>query len=224
MYDLTSISLFKELKENLPSLTGGTLFRVGDITIEVEGKDGLGGLIEEWLGRWAISRNFTIKSANSGSQSQEFPDFFIGETNQLLEVKCFDSDAGANFDLANFDSYCSSLADYPERLFADYLIFSYSLNGSQLTITNVWLKKIWEITCSSQRYPLKTQLKRDVMYNIRPASWYADNPRFNVFNDWSEFVRALYSTEKNHHNLDRSLNEQKFSENILARYGLQYVI
>lgn len=224
MYNPVSLNLLNELTRSLPDLVGGTLFQIGDIRVEVEGKDGLGGLIEEWLGRWAIDRGFTIANANSCGQSQEFPDFFIGENNDLLEIKCFDSNAGANFDLANFDSYCSSLAVNPERLFADYLIFSYSLNGSQLRITNVWLKKIWEITCPSQRYPLKTQLKRNVMYNIRPASWYSINPRFSVFQNWSDFVKALYATEKIHHNMVGSANENIFSKNILRKYNLHYII
>lgn len=222
IYAPESIHLFNTLKLNLPNLVGGTLFKIGDISIQVEGRDGLGGLIEEWLGIWAINRNFLVKSAKSFGRSQEFPDFYIGKSNHLLEIKCFDFDAGANFDLANFDSYCSSLASNPSRLFADYLIFSYVLNGSQLRINNVWLKKIWEITCPSQRYPLKTQIKRDVMYNIRPASWYSKKPQFSVFSNWSEFVHALYDTEKNHHNIHTSSNELKFSKNIFDQYGLQY--
>ena len=221
-YDLESIRLFNMLEADLSKLVGGTLFQIGDISIEVEGKDGLGGLIEEWLGRWATDKGFIIKSANSYGQSQEFPDFFIGQNNQLLEIKCFDSEAGANFDLANFDSYCSSLQINPERLFADYLIFSYSLKGSKLRISNVWLKKIWEITCSSQRYPLKTQVKRGVMYNIRPASWYSKNPRFPVFSDWSKFVHALYNTEIIHHKISISTNEQEFSQSIFNKYNLIY--
>lgn len=219
-----SIRLFDALKKNLPNFVGGTLFQIGDVSIQVEGRDGLGGLIEEWLGIWAIDRGFLVKSAKSLGQSQEFPDYYIGQNNHLLEIKCFDSDAGANFDLANFDSYCSSLALNPNRLFADYLIFSYSLSGSKLRITNVWLKKIWEITCRSQRYPLKTQIKRGVMYNIRPASWYSKNSRFGVFYNWSEFAHALYDTEKMHHNINTSPNEVEFAHSVFSKYSLKYII
>ncbi|MBT7605963.1 MAG: hypothetical protein HN583_09800, partial [Kordiimonadaceae bacterium] len=53
-YNSESKRLYEALRNNLPKLLGGTLFKMGDISIDVEGKDGLGGLIEEWLGVWAI--------------------------------------------------------------------------------------------------------------------------------------------------------------------------
>ena len=53
------------------------------------------------------------------------------------------------FDIANFESYCKSLSENPERLYADYLIIGYELKKAKLTIKDVWLKKIWEISCQS---------------------------------------------------------------------------
>ena len=140
----------------------------------------------------------------------------------MLEIKCFDSSAGANFDLANFDSYCASLAQNPNRLFADYLIFSYELDGHRLKISDIWLKKIWEITCSSDAFPLKIQRKRGIIYNIRPATWYSKNPRFEPFLDWKQFVKALYETEKKYHDQLTSDNETLFQNNLLAQYDLNY--
>ena len=83
----------------------------------------------------------------------------------------------------------------PERLNSDYLIFGYRLIESKLKIEKVWLKKIWEITCSSERWPLKTQTKRDIIYNIRPASWYSAKNRFKAFTKKENFVNALYETQ-----------------------------
>ncbi len=167
-----------------------------NIKIEVQGKDGLGGLIEEWLGVWAKKNNFNITDPKENGNSQEFPDYYIGDDKDLLEIKSFDASASANFDLANFDSYCRSVADSPKRTNADYLIFSYTLNGSKLNIQDIWIKKIWEITCPSAKYPLKTQVKKDVIYNIRPSSWYAKNPQFKSFTTKEEFINALFNTQQ----------------------------
>lgn len=221
-YHSESIRLLRALEQELPNLVGGTLFRIGDVQIAVEGKDGLGGLIEEWLGVWARQNSFLINSANSQGQSQEFPDYYIGTDNKLLEIKCFDASASANFDIANFDAYCKSLAFNPQRLFADYIIFSYTLNESQLSITNVWLKKIWEITCPSARYSLKTQNKKGIIYNIRPATFYSKRCRFDTFSNWKAFAEALYDTEKEYHSLSSSNNELIFSKNLFSTYGLKY--
>ncbi len=193
MYHPESTKIKNLLLSNIDSLKGGTLFSIGDISIKVEGKDGLGGLIEEWFGVWAEKQGFNIK--NPGS-SQQFPDFFIGQDNSFLEIKTFDGTKSPNFDLANFESYCESVSNMPSRTDSDYLIFSYELIGSALTIKNIWLKKIWEITCSSKNYPLRIQQKKEVIYNIRPATWYSTRLTYTVFKSKQEFIEALFRTQK----------------------------
>jgi type II restriction enzyme len=196
MYHVEANKIYKELLNQLTTFKGGTSFKIGDIKIAVQGKDGLGGLIEEWFGVWAKKNKFNITSSKENGSSQEFPDYYIGDDKALLEIKSFDASAGANFDLANFDSYCESVANLPERANADYMIFSYILNGSELNIQDIWIKKIWEITCPSARYPLKTQVKKDVIYNIRPSSWYAKNPQFKSFTTKENFITALFDTQQ----------------------------
>ena len=90
--------------------------------------------------------------------TQEFPDFFLDEQKNdvnLLEVKCFTK--SANFDIANFMSYCTSVMQNPHRLNADYLIFEYLADQNGITIKNIWLKKVWEICSSSDRSAVKIQ-------------------------------------------------------------------
>lgn len=196
MYNSESIKILETLQRDLSNLKGGTIFKIGDVSINVTGRDGLGGLIEEWFGVWAKKNEFKIKNPKDDGRSQEFPDFYIGDEKALLEIKSFDTDRSPNFDLANFESYCDSLAKTPSRVESDYLIFGYKLDGDKLSITNVWLKKIWEISCPSDRYPLKTQVKRDVIYNIRPAAWYSKNPQYKTFKNKEEFIDALFKTQQ----------------------------
>ncbi len=213
MYHQISTDLLNHLKRELPSLQGGTTFNIGQISIEVEGKDGLGGLIEEWFGRWAEANNYAVFDPKKLGNSQKFPDYYVGHQQEgLLEIKSFDTDASANFDIANFESYCESLSYNPNRVNSDYLIFGYKLEGSTLKIENVWLKKIWEITCPSQRWPLKTQTKRDVIYNIRPAAWHKNNTRFDVFSSKNDFVNALYQTQKQYLNISESNDELRYRQ------------
>lgn len=178
-------------------LVGKITFKMNDIEFEINSKDGIGGHIQEWLEKWMVDKAI---SYSIPSNSQSFPDFYLHNLHDnkvsLLEVKSFDMNAGANFDIANFQSYCQSLASNPERIYSDYLIFGYHLNEGRLVIKNIWLKKIWEICCPSERFPLKTQVKRDVIYNIRPASWYASNSTYKPFKTKDDFVKALYDTEE----------------------------
>ena len=200
-----SIAIYNKLMAVLPTLSGGTQFKLGSIILAIEGRDGLGGLIEEWFGTWATTNLFNIHNPKAnGGASQQFPDYYVGATKDgYLEIKTFDADASPNFDVANFESYCESLSNNPHRLFSDYLIFSYKLNGTVLTIEKIWLKKIWQITCASAAYPLKTQNKRGVIYNIRPASFHSTSGRtsqFPIFNCPIKFTDALYDTQLKYNN------------------------
>lgn len=60
----------------------------------------------------------------------------------------------------------------------------------------MWLKKIWGICTNSERFPLKTQVKQDIIVNICPASWYSNNSTFKPFKSKEEFVQAIYETLK----------------------------
>ena len=200
-YHSETIKIYNALNEIKPYLKGETKFTLANLTLKVEGKDGLGGLIEEWFGVWAETQGFNIENPKKNGSSQEFPDYYVWSSidgvRHHLEIKSFDADASPNFDIANFQSYCESLASKPERVFADYLIFAYRIRNGNLEISDIYLKKIWEITCSSERWPLKTQTKRGIIYNIRPASFTSvRGGRYPIFLNADQFIRALFDTEE----------------------------
>jgi len=217
-----STKIYNKLIKILPTLTGGTQFTLAGATVQVEGKDGLGGLIEEWFGVWANNNKYNIHNPKSaGGASQNFPDYFVGEEKDgYLEIKTFNADATPAFDIANFESYCESLSTKPFRLFADYLIFSYKLNGSALKIEKIWLKKIWQITCASGNYPLKTQTKRNIIYNIRPSSFHSRviSSTFPPFNSPGDFVDALYNTQEQYNG--KTANRESFAI-LLSKLGIE---
>jgi hypothetical protein len=191
MYHPESRKIIDELNGQISSLKGGIFAKLGNVELMISSKDGIGGFIEEWFGAWSKENGFNVQKQHN---AQIFPDYFVGG-NGLLEIKTFDKQAGPAFDIANFESYCESAANTPSRVESDYLIFSYlSING-ELSIKDIWLKKIWEISSPSARGALKTQIKRDVIYNIRPARWYSDNLRYSVFKTKEDFVDALYKTQ-----------------------------
>lgn len=211
-----STAIYNKLLIDLPTLSGGTQFKLGDIGLSIESKDGLGGLIEEWFGAWAIYNKFSIYNPKfKKGNSQNFPDYYVGyERDGYLEIKTFNALKGPAFDIANFESYCESLSKNPYRLFSDYLIFSYKLNGELLNIDKIWLKKIWQITCASEAYPLRTQVKRDVIYNIRPATFHSSGGRsqFTIFNSPTRFVNALYDTQMQYNG--NVADSERFAESI----------
>ena len=195
IYHYESVKIRDKLLRKISTLKGGIEFSLGDISVKITSRDGIGGLIEEWLEMWCQHHGFCIRRPNHGS-SQTFPDYYVGDDNHLLEIKTFNDEVNPAFDLANFDSYCLSVSKMPSRVDADYLIFSYKLNDGILSIERIWLKKIWEITSPSDRWALRTQTKKGVIYNIRPATWYSSNPKFCVFGSKQEFVKALFETQE----------------------------
>jgi len=196
---ITALELYTELVENfnIKEKIGSIEIKLGNITAKYNGKDAIGDLLQEWLGEWMKSKNYYFRTKEN---TQEFPDFLLSEsdTKDFLELKTFNANASLAFDIANFDSYCTSLLTIPERIEADYLIFSYKMENSELSIDNVWLKKVWEISSPSGKDPIKLQVKRNQIYNIRPCTWYSNRLKFNPFTNKKGFVKAISETHKDY--------------------------
>lgn len=184
------------IADDLTQSQGEIQFNFLDISIKINEKSAIGDLFQEWFAQWLRSKGIFFKMKPN---TQEFPDFLLNPTSEtldLLEVKTFDFNRSANFDVANFEAYCRSLKTQSYRLDSDYFIFAYQLLNYQFQIRQVWLKKIWEITGSSERYPVKCQVKQEVIFNIRPISWYSTRSKFQAFKTRREFVEALAETLK----------------------------
>ena len=169
-------------------------FSLKDLTIAIETKDTVGNLLQEWLKAWMTKEKIEFEE---NTNTQSFPDFRLDKKNVkqgLLEVKSFDWDRGPGFDLANFDSYCNSLLVDAYRIDSDYLILAYQMEGSVISIKNVWIKKIWELASPSGTYPIKVQEKKSIIYNLRPSTWYSDRTKFKPFSSKEEFLSALNET------------------------------
>lgn len=133
--------------------------------------------------------------------SQKFPDYYVGQEDDFLEIKCFDADKNPLFDVADFESYYEVLKNNSELslkyLYCDYLIFAYKMTSSgEILIYDIFLKKIWEITCPSKKFPIRVQYKRGKIYAIHPTVWYSNSSRieFPVFKSENEFIEAMYKT------------------------------
>lgn len=192
---VTAQQIYKLLiQDKITQSQGKIIFDFLNISVKINEKSAIGDLFQEWLAAWMSSKNIYFRTTTN---TQEFPDFLLNpnsDTTDLLEIKTFDSNKSANFDVANFEAYCRSLKTQAYRLDADYLIFSYNLINYQFTIKQVWLKKVWQITGSSKDYPIKSQVKQKAIINIRPISWYSKRAKFPSFASRREFVLALYQT------------------------------
>lgn len=151
----------------------------------------VGYALQAWLGHWMTANGI---DHTSPTNSQEPPDYWLhdGNSKHILEVKTFNLDAsGAAFDIANYEAYLDLLRTHPEHLRGDYLIMGYRLKDGILTIDKIWLKKIWEITSASEKFPIKTQTKRNQIYNIRPCNWESKRSTYPAFGNEKAFLEAL---------------------------------
>ena len=192
----TAREIFDILNSTIIGQPGNIVFSMGETSVTINTTDIVGNSIQSWLKQWLINNGIYQSEPHN---TQEFPDFFLSEENEkdhMLEVKAFNYNATPAFDIANYESYIASVAVKPYRLKADYLIFGYTMdeNGT-IEIKKIWLKKIWEIAGTSQRYALNTQIKRDVIYNIRPNSKFKKDLA-GPFSSKEQFLKAMYETQK----------------------------
>lgn len=205
----------KLLNAHLEREVGEIVFRLSTTEVKINSTDTVGNSIQSWLGQYMTDNDIYHREPKS---TQVFPDFFLradSDMEGMLEVKCFNYNNTPAFDIANFESYCDSVKDKPYRLDADYLIFGYTMNDSgDITIQKVWLKKIWQIAGKSSNYPLKTQVKRGMIYNIRPEGNFKNGTQSTFRND-ADFVRAIYGTLRLYKN-------QQFADNWLKTLQQNY--
>lgn len=192
---ITAQQLFSELKElRLDKEVGIITFNLAGVSVKINTTDTVGITLQAWLKQYLINHKIYFSEP---ANTQEFPDFYLDDKDSykhMLEIKAFNYNATPAFDIANFESYCSSVKEKPYRLDADYLIFGYVMDeNGDITVKKVWLHKIWQIAGKSQRFPLKTQVKRDMIYNIRPNNEFKSGKE-GPLKSKDDFLLAIYET------------------------------
>lgn len=196
---LTSEQIFKKLLEDdkILSLNGQIRFFLGDVDIIVKQKDVVGNIIQEWLGGWLDKRGIEF---DVSTNTQMPPDFFLNKKDHrqnLLEVKAFNRNASPGFDIADFKMYSDEIINKPYMLDVDYLIFGYDMDTKTGTVTirDLWLKKVWQITRRMHGWPINLQVKKGVVHKIRPGVWYSEKKgNIPMFESLEHFISAIEET------------------------------
>ncbi len=205
---LNSKEIYDKLvkEDKILELQGQIKFFLGDVDIIVKQKDVVGNIIQEWLQGWLDKRGIEYSPSEN---TQMPPDFFLNPKDlkkNLLEVKAFNRSASPGFDIADFRMYEEEIISKPYMLDVDYLIFGYDMSDEGVvTIKDVWLKKVWQITRRMEDWPLNLQKKQGVVHKIRPGVWYSGK-RGNIpmFKSLEHFISAIeetvYKNPKTHEN------------------------
>lgn len=203
---LNALKVFEKLldEDKLLEIEGQIKFFLGDVDIIVKQKDVVGNIIQEWLQGWMDKREIEY-ALNDNTQMP--PDFFLNpddKTTDLLEVKAFNRSASPGFDIADFRMYEEEIIEKPYMLNVDYLIFGYDMSDDGIvTIKDLWLKKVWEITRRMDGWSINLQVKQGVVHKIRPGVWYSDRPgNIPMFKCIEDFIAAIeeavYQNPKTH--------------------------
>lgn len=215
-------------EDKILELQGQIKFFFGDVDIIVRQKDVVGNIIQEWLQGWLDKRH--IKYAPS-ENTQMPPDFFLNpddKTKDLLEVKAFNRAASPGFDIADFRMYEEEIIEKPYMLDVDYLIFGYDMSDEGVvTVKDLWLKKVWEITRRMEGWAINLQVKQGVVHKIRPGLWYSTKqsniPMFSCLEDFiSAIEETVYQNPKTH---DAAATwKKRFISSYERHYGKKLII
>ncbi len=183
-------------EDHILELEGQIKFYLGDVSIIVRQKDVVGNIMQEWLQGWLDARKIEYAPSEN---TQMPPDFFLDPDNKtkgLLEVKAFNRNGSPGFDIADFRMYATEIQEKPYMLDVDYLIFGYDMSDEGIvTIKDVWLKKVWQITRRMENYPINLQVKDGVIHKIRPGVWYSERVTdYAIFESLEDFISAIEET------------------------------
>ena len=216
MYGTKALELYELLKRHgIVGAEGSISLTLMGTELKVNDKSATGNLLQEWLGEW-MTLNGVYNRGNPNTQ--EFPDFYLSDDDRvnLLEVKAFDFANTPNFDVAQFDAYTRSLRTEAYKLDVDYLILGYSLSNGVIKINGIWIKKIWEITCSMKEYAIRAQVKQGKIHNIRPYNFKTMSKGAQPFNSRVAFLNAIEET------LAKYTGDTASAEEWLAEVGASY--
>lgn len=195
---LTAQEIYDRLlnDDHILKLEGQIKFYLGDVNIIVKQKDVVGNIMQEWLQGWLDARGIEYAPSEN---TQMPPDFFLNpddRTKGLLEVKAFNRNGSPGFDIADFRMYALEIQEKPYMLDVDYLIFGYDMSDNGVvTIKDVWLKKVWQITRRMENYPINLQVKEGVIHKIRPGVWYSERVTdYAIFECLEDFISAIEET------------------------------
>lgn len=182
--------------EHILEIAGQIKFYLGDVNIVVKQKDVVGNIMQEWLQGWMDARDIEYAPSEN---TQMPPDFFLNPDNRkkgLLEVKAFNRKGSPGFDIADFRMYAMEIQEKPYMLDVDYLIFGYDMSDDGIvTIKDIWLKKVWQITRRMENYPINLQVKEGVIHKIRPGVWYSERATdYAIFDCLEDFISAIEET------------------------------
>ncbi len=181
--------------DRIKTVEGQIRFFLGDVDIVVRQKDVVGNIIQEWLEGW-LKKNDIAYAPNANSQMP--PDIYLNPDNKkenLLEVKAFNRSASPGFDIADFKAYAQEIVNNPYMLNAKYIIFGYKMSDDGIvTIKDLWLKNVWEICRSMDRWAINVQYKNRVIHKIRPATWYSTKSKYPVFECLEDYLSAIEET------------------------------
>ncbi len=210
--------------DHILELEGQIKFFLGNVNIIVRQKDVVGNIMQEWLQGWLDARGIEYAPSEN---TQMPPDFFLNpddRTKGLLEVKAFNRNGSPGFDIADFRMYASEIQEKPYMLDVDYLIFGYDMSDDGVvTIKDVWLKKVWQITRRMENYPINLQVKEGVIHKIRPGVWYSERVTdYAIFDCLEDFISAIEETTFKEPKLRSSVASTwlaVFQRNYQAWYG-----
>ena len=182
--------------DKIKTVEGQIRFYLGNVDIVVKQRDVVGNIIQEWLEGWLKKNNIDF-APNQNTQMP--PDIYLDPkdlTHDLLEVKAFNRDATPGFDIADFKAYIREIVDKPYMLHSQYLIFGYKMSDEGVvTIKDLWLKNIWEITRSSAQWAVNVQYKNKIIQKIRPCTWYSTKAsKYPIFASLEHYLSAIEET------------------------------
>lgn len=224
---LTAEEIYEKLvsEYHIRQVIGTIRFSLGSHEMTVTTKDVVGNIIENWVKDWMHSNGIEFES-NSNTQTK--PDIYIVPGNRtigLLEIKAFDFNASPNFDIADFKGLAKELLIRPFLLDIDVLIFGYKMNETtgEVVIADVWLRKLWQLSRPSVKWPINVQYKNQIITKIRPATWYSTSGKvkYRTFDTKEDFLAAFEETLYKYQDTHAMASDwkRKYQEAYRSHYG-----
>lgn len=155
-------------------------------------------ILREWLCHWFRENNIAYSPNEDGAVPIDYYLCSACNPENSVRVEVSLIYEKADFSIADFRTFAEELLRAPSLLNIDYLVFEYSISKNVddrgvLFISDLLMKKIWQMTRPLKGYPLSLQMVDGKIRQIKSCDWNVKRTP-KTFKTLEHFLSAVEET------------------------------
>lgn len=175
---LTAQQIYDKLiyETNIVCSDGTIEVSLSDIGITEWHEQAIREILREWLRHWLKENNIAYSTNEDSAIPIDYHLCGADNPQNSIRVEVYQVYEKANYAIADFRTFAEELICTPSLLNTDYLVFQYGIDEDidgrgNPVISDLLMRKIWQMTRPMKGYPLSLQMVNGKIRQIKSCDW-----------------------------------------------------